>query len=363
MKKILHVITNFTLPGGAESMLIRLVRATPNDVEQTIVSLMEVTPQMKERLPGYVKVVSLGATGPISMLLVSFKLTKYLRKHDIAYAWMYHANAIAAIAKLMAASNTPLIWGVRHSLDDFAGESLSTKVAIYIGKVLKFAPTKVIYCSRRAMSQHEEFGYNLSQKSHYIPNGYELSTTVERTSTNASCIRFGAAGRYHDAKDYPTLFKALSPLLKANPESKLLLCGHNMDSSNQELIKLIRDADICSSQVEMFGLVKDMSEFYQQVDIFVLSSKTEGFPNVLAEAVAHGCAVFSTDVGDAEVILNQSSRITPIGDVGELASNIQSYLQLDPSEQDETNRAMTEHVRSSFSIERIVDEYLSVLDV
>lgn len=362
MKKIVHVITNFSLPGGAESMLIRLAKATPLNIEQTIVSLMDVSPQMRERLPNHIKIVALGAIGPLSMLLASLKLISFVRSSSMVYAWMYHANVIASLAKLLAMSNTPLIWGVRHSLDDWPGESVSTKVAIYLGKLVKFVPKKVIYCSRRAMYQHEEFGYNSSLKSYYIPNGYAFPTVVGKEDNDVSPLSFGAAGRYHDAKDYPTLFKALSPILKVNPESKLLLCGLNMDSSNQELIELIRSTDVPIEQVEMLGLVKDMSEFYQQVDIFVLSSKTEGFPNVLAEAVSHGCAAFSTNVGDAEVILNQSNRISPIGDVDELRDNIQNYLQLVPAEQSESNRVMTEYVRSSFAINKVAREYLTVLD-
>ena len=361
MKKVLHVITNFTLPGGAESMLIRLVKATPRNIDQTIVSLIDVSPQMRKRLPTHVRVVALGSSGSLSMLLISFNLIGYLRGSEVVYSWMYHANAIASIAKLIAMCKTPLIWGVRHSLDDFSGESMSTKIAIYIGKLVNFMPKKVIYCSRRAMSQHEEFGYNSPLKSHYIPNGYEFANTDDRTGTNASCLRFGAAGRYHDAKDYPTLFKALSPLLKSNPESKLLLCGIDMDSSNPKLIELMKEADIPVNQVEMFGLVRNMCEFYEKVDIFVLSSKTEGFPNVLAEAVAHGCVAFSTDAGDAEVILNHSSRISPIGDARELTSNIQNYLQLATVEQDAVNRVMIDYVRSSFTIDKIAQEYLAVL--
>lgn len=362
MKKILHVITNFTLPGGAESMLIRLVKATPPNTEQTIVSLMDVSPQMKERLPDHVKLIALRATGALSMLLASLKLRGYIRKSDIAYSWMYHANVIASIAKLIAMSTTPLIWGVRHSLDDFAGESTSTKVALYIGKLVKFSPERVIYCSRRAMCQHEEFGYNRSFKSRYIPNGYELSSLSDRKNSKASHIQFGAAGRYHDAKDYPTLFKALSPLLKDDPKSKLLLCGHNMDPSNHHLLELIRKTDIAFGQVELLGLVKHMDDFYQQVDIFVLSSKTEGFPNVLAEAVANGCAAFSTDVGDAKLILNHSSRISPVAEAGELTGNIQNYLRLAPSEQEQVNQIMTDYVKSSFTIEKIAQEYLAILE-
>lgn len=45
-----------------------------------------------------------------------------------------------------------------------------------------------------------------------------------------------------------------------------------------------------------------MPEFYQSIDLLVLSSRTEGFPNVIAEAMSFGKPIVTTDVGDAAAV-------------------------------------------------------------
>ncbi|HDY7937933.1 TPA: glycosyltransferase [Vibrio vulnificus] len=356
-----HVITNFTELSGAESALIKLVNSSQNNPFK-IISLMEKNSHMVGRIihPNC-EVIELGAYNAFTMLVVAFNLAEMIKKESPGeiYAWMYHANAVSSIASLLSFNKAPLVWGVRHSLDDYQGEKMSTKIAIQIGKLLKFVPDNVIYCSQRAQKQHEEFGYNAPEKSIYIPNGYEFPPIIERCFSRTS-LTFGAAGRFHDAKDYKTLIKAIVPILAKNPEATLKMCGRNITEDNAELTEMIEQAGINSTQVILMGLQEDMTAFYNQIDVFILSSKTEGFPNVLAEAAAHGCAVFSTDVGDASVIVNNPNHIVPIADSTALTQAIDNYLSL-PSEQRKAIAfATTQHVRSQFSISHIAEQFFAL---
>lgn len=103
-----------------------------------------------------------------------------------------------------------------------------------------------------------------------------------------------------------------------------------------------------------------MAAFYSNVDIFILSSKTEGFPNVLAEAASHGCAVFSTDVGDAPYIINNDDHIAPVKDDEKLADCITKFILLSPDIKKEKVLKTTMHVRKNFSIETIAKRFLEV---
>lgn len=353
-----HIITNFTELGGAESALIRVINEHV-DINITLISLMSTTDEMLDKITHpCCQIVALEATSSTSLLLSSYKLCLLIKslRPNIIYSWMYHANVIAAVACFFSFIKPKLIWGVRHSLDDYHGEKSSTKIAIQLGRLLSFIPNKVVYCSKKSEVQHEAFGYNLSNKSIYIPNGYCFSLLTPKTF-NHDVLIIGAAGRFHEAKDYLTLFMTAKLLKETGLFFELRVCGRGMQIDNKDLLELINRSGLSLSDIHLLGEVNDMVSFYNQVDIFVMSSKTEGFPNVLAESAAQGCAVFSTDVGDAPYIINNSEHIVAVKDPIALSESIFSFTQKKHEEQQRIVALTTEHVRNSFAIENIAKRF------
>jgi glycosyltransferase involved in cell wall biosynthesis len=353
-----HIITNFSAFGGAESALIRVINKNL-DVKITLITLMSTTDEMVSKIKHpQCDVIALEASNSLSLLLCSFKLCSLIKslKPENIYSWMYHANAIAALSCLFSFKQNKLIWGVRHSLDDYNGEKISTRIAIQLGRLLRFVPSKVVHCSKKSQHQHEAFGYNSPNKSVYIPNGYRFSPLTPRTFHNNILI-IGAAGRFHDAKDYFTLFVAAKQLQEKGLAFELRICGRGMKSDNNKLLELINRAGLNLSDIHLLGEVTDMASFYNQVDIFVLSSKTEGFPNVLAESAGQGCAVFSTNVGDASYIINNNEHIVAVKDPIALSKSIFSFTQKPHEVQQRITALTTQHVRNSFAIENIAKRF------
>lgn len=358
---IFHVITNFSELGGAESALIRLVNNSPSG-KVKIISLMSYSEGMQKKIANEeCDIIALGATGALSLLLSSLNLLNLIRKFRPirVYSWMYHANAITAISKMFSTIQFSLIWGVRHSLDDYEGEKLSTKIAIKLGRVLRSFPSKVVYCSKKSCVQHESIGYNLSSKSVYIPNGYEF-WEFNRRSFSDRPIVLGAAGRFHPAKDYGTLIDMALELKTLGLHFQLRICGRGIIQKNHALMALIREAGLINDEIKLLGELSDMGSFYQGVDVFILTSKTEGFPNVLAEAAAMGCAVFSTDVGDASLIINNEEHIVSVGASRDLAEKIFEFVNKTPSEKMLITSDSSNHVRNQFSIKQTVKRYLEL---
>ena len=325
-KNDIHIITNFTQVGGAEEMLIRYVNNIQNK-KSIIISLMGISPLMTNKLQENVEVVCLNCNSAFDLLFSPIKLNKLLRKYqpNIIYSWMYHANFAAALTSFLYRIKIPVIWGVRHSLDDLSAEGVSTKLAIYAGKLFCNIPAKVIYCAERAMKQHIEFGYSTLENSIYIPNGYNFETSKVRCFDKSHWV-FGAAGRFHEAKDYRTLFLAMAPILVKYSNANLRIAGRGITIKNHEIIQYIQDAGINIEQVELLGQVSNMPRFYNSIDFFILSSKTEGFPNVLAEAAGYGCVTFSTNAGDASIIVNDKQRVVEIGDYKGLTKSIEQVI-------------------------------------
>ena len=103
-----------------------------------------------------------------------------------------------------------------------------------------------------------------------------------------------------------------------------------------------------------------MVTFYNKIDIFVLSSKTEGFPNVLAESAAQGCAVFSTDVGDAPYIINNDNHIVAVKDPVALAECIYSFINKPLVAKKQIIALTSQHVRNNFCIANIAKRFSEV---
>lgn len=110
-----------------------------------------------------------------------------------------------------------------------------------------------------------------------------------------------AVGRLTDQKGFDVLISAFSQIAPRYPDWQLVILGDG--ELEGELQSLIDTAGI-SDRVLLAGRAGNVADWYSRCDIFALSSRYEGFPNVLLEAMAFGCAVLSTDclAGPSDII-------------------------------------------------------------
>lgn len=135
-----------------------------------------------------------------------------------------------------------------------------------------------------------------------------------------------AAGRLTVQKDFTTLLKAFAHLQKQTP-AYLIIIGDG--ALRQELEDLIGQLGMKES-VDLPGFQSNPHAWMKAADLFVLSSRWEGSPNVLTEAIALGTAVVSTDCPSGPVELLQQGkfgRLVPVGDVKALASAMHQTLE------------------------------------
>ena len=120
-----------------------------------------------------------------------------------------------------------------------------------------------------------------------------------------------AAGSFKEQKGFDLLLDAIPGVLERHPEWKLVILGGRVDEDEknsgdlvrEQLMSLIAEKHL-ENRVLLPGKAGNMTEWYQRADIFVLSSRFEGFPNVLLEAMASGtaCVSFNCDTGPADLI-------------------------------------------------------------
>ena len=163
-----------------------------------------------------------------------------------------------------------------------------------------------------------------------------------------------AAGRLAPQKDYPTLLRAFAEVVRSR-SARLVILGQGPE--RESLLELAARLGI-EDRFDLPGFDVNPFRYMARASVFVLSSRYEGFPNVLAQAMACGAPVVSTDCrsGPSEMLEGgRWGRLVPVGDWRAMARAIVETLD-DPLPSEEL-RARA----SVYSVEASVERYLEVL--
>lgn len=160
-------------------------------------------------------------------------------------------------------------------------------------------------------------------------------------------------GRLTAQKDFATLIRAFARL-RARQPARLVILGEG--ELRPALEALAAELGV-QADVSLPGFVDNPFAYMRRSALFVLSSAWEGFGNVLAEAMACGCAVVSTDCpsGPAEILENgRWGRLVPVGDAPALADAMAATLA-------EVNRPEVQARAAAFGVENAVNACLRLM--
>jgi len=135
----------------------------------------------------------------------------------------------------------------------------------------------------------------------------------------------GCVARLDPIKDHVTLLRAFALLRQSHPDARLICVGTVVEPHASELRSLARQLQI-DAAVRWIERESQLRDLYSGFDTLCLSSISEGFPNVLAEAMACGVPCVATDVGDARRILSSADFLVPAGDPNALAQALVQAL-------------------------------------
>jgi glycosyltransferase involved in cell wall biosynthesis len=155
-------------------------------------------------------------------------------------------------------------------------------------------------------------------------------------------------------KDLPTLIRAFSIVRKERP-AKLVILGEG--SERAKLEALVKELGL-DGDVWMPGFVDNPFKFMKRATVFALSSRFEGFGMVIAEALAVGTPVVSTDCpsGPAEILgEGKWGKLVPVGDHEKLAEAILETIENPPDREKLKERGR------DFSLDRIGQQYLQLI--
>lgn len=353
---IVHVITNFAGVGGAEMMLSRLIKQTQNEYNHVVISLMKTSEVYADTLELTSEYYALNWNGLNSFSVIR-RLKKLLEKitPKTVQCWMYHANVLTILSTLRMQKKPNIFWGIHHSLASPQEESMSTKVALLFTKIFANKPAGIIYCAHSSLEQHQIFGLK-NPNSYVIANGVSLDKFQPNYNLHEPCV-IGFAGRYHIAKGYSYLFEAISQLKEQPIIFKIAGSGANLD--NPEIKAYFEKYQLDPTKVLLLDQVTDMPNFYQSIDAFLMTSITEGFPNVLVEAMASGLPCISTNVGDAKYIVQELGSIVPPRNPEALVKAILGYVNLTVEIKQQLKQTTRQRVEENFGIENVSQQYLT----
>jgi glycosyltransferase involved in cell wall biosynthesis len=292
-------------------------------------------------------------------------LVRYLRrkKPTAMLSALGHANVIAVAASMLAAVPTRVVVSERNNVSVSRKHTKSIRakaLRLFMRWAYRRADGIVAVSGGVANDLATCLGLPRSSvRTVYNPIEIDEIRKLSCQPSDHSWLLSGkvpvllGVGRLEQQKDFSCLINAVARLRESR-NVRLIILGEGTLRTDleREIRNLGLEDDVC-----LPGFTVNPFSFMAKADLFVLSSKWEGLPNVLIQAMACGTPVVSTNCpsGPAEILEDGKwGRLVPVGDAEALANAMAETLD-EIEHPDVTVRA------SEFSVKRAVDGYLKMM--
>jgi len=207
--------------------------------------------------------------------------------------------------------------------------------------------------------------YNGVDTDKFRPHKTDINGFLNETFVSNDEVIFGTVGRFEPIKDQLTLLRAFADLLEKSPlakdQARLVLVG---DGQLKPQIEQFINNQGLQSFVRLTGKSNDVAHLLQAFDVFVLPSLAEGISNTILEAMASGLPVLATHVGgNVELVEPEvTGQLVPPARPDMMAKKMLEYLEL-PECIHKQGLLAVKKVEQRFSIQQMVERYMSVYDV
>ena len=168
-----------------------------------------------------------------------------------------------------------------------------------------------------------------------------------------------AVGRLHEQKGFDLLLQAWKPIEKTYSDWSLRIVGEG--PKRAELEAQIESQGL--KRVVLAGATNNVLDEYEAASIFVLSSRYEGLPLALIEAMWCGlpCIAFDCPQGPAELLAEDRGWLVPNGDIAELTAQI-AYALSHPEEALKRAQKAQSFVQTTYSEAAIMPQWVQLIE-
>ncbi|MGD6990990.1 glycosyltransferase [Sutcliffiella horikoshii] len=319
--------------GGAEKVVISLANGLAEKGHKVDLVLIKREGQLLETVSDKVRLVPLGSK---KTFLSVWKLRNYLQENrpDILLSGLDNANIVSSLAMRIANVKTKHIITLHTNLKQSYLRPRTKLHRFYPAMMRKLFPSAdhFVAVSNCVAKQSGNFLGLTNDRIEVIYNPVinskikekSLEAVVNPWLNDPNYFTMVAAGRIFEAKDYPTMLKAFAKVLPNAPHARLIILGDGKQTIRREMEDIISKEKI-DHAVELRGFVHNPYAYINKASLFVLSSKWEGFGNVLVEALYLNKQVISTacECGPEEILQNgKFGTLVQVGNSDELAQGM-----------------------------------------
>lgn len=361
----LSVLASFSGEGGVERMVLNLVNEIAARSLRVHLLLIKTRSRHLSELHPAIEVIELGGHHSATSLL---PLIRYLRRYRpcCLLAAKDRAGRLAVLARLLARTQTRLV--VRLGTNLSAALAHRSNIKLW----LRRAPIRLMYpfidgiiAVSEGVKQDTIAVAGIDPRRIEVVRNPVITPRLQELAQqpaphpwldNGQTPVILGAGRLTVQKDFDCLIRAVASLSKKLPCRLIILGDGRQASKLKSLAAELKVAD----RISFPGFTDNPYAYMARADLFVLSSRWEGSPNVLTEAMALGTPVLSTDCpsGPREILAGgHYGPLVPVGDWQAMASAMQRVLER-PTDSDSLRDAVRE-----YTAETSATRYLEILGI
>ena len=301
MKKVVFFI-NSLAGGGAERILTTILSELQS---KFIVTLVLMEDRIEYKIPQNIKVIYLnkselnssGLSKVLNIGVFAYKLAKVCNSINAEYCFSLTSrpNLINSLSKLLGNESKTILYEVATPSIQYSQKNITSFVAKSLIKIL-YPKCNILVANSFGVTQDlkENLCIENNVQTIYSPIDIKDIKKDSEKKVDLQCddgyIKFITIGRLDYGKNHKMMINSFSKI--DNKKSILYILGEGELKS--ELSNLVKKLDL-TKRVVFLGFDNNPYKYLKQSDIFLFTSKFEGFPTVLIEALSCNLPIISTD--------------------------------------------------------------------
>lgn len=365
--------------GGQQRQLVNLVEGLDKTRFDVSVAVVQSGGGFFDRLQSnpQVEVLPLDKRGPWDLGSYTLGLAKIMRRKrpNVIYGYGMIINELCwFFGKLF---NARVVWGIRNMAPELISRPRLMLRLINILRIRKWLMPRVdlaIFNSEAGHASFLEKGYKMPRSVVVISNGIDTQEFSPDAKAREAQLReewglkpehrlIGLVGRVVPRKGHQTFLQAAALLADILPDTRYLCIGSGPIEYTKRLQQLTHELGI-HGKVIWTGWQTDLAAVNVALDIanMLTEEQQEGFPNVVAEAMACGTPCVVTDVGDARRIVGNTGFVVATHDPSALVKAWKELLELTGDERKRLEEQVRQHIVDNFSIPTMVQASQQALE-